>query len=550
MVGTPLRSPVASRGPLFALVLLGFLVPGVAPGVAHAAPPSPATSAPANAASANAPTDDGEANSPRAVAAAFLAACRGGDYAEASKFLDLSKAEAARGTELARRLDAVLARKLWIEPKTLSPYARGGKESDGKGAAFEELGVLTDKKGRKIPIRLLRREEEAEPRWVFSKDVTGHIDEWYEALGDRWIREHVPDALLRPGPKDLLLGQWAAIPLFLLVAALLGRLGAWLTRSAVRPLASHAAPAWEEPLGRRLQGPLALAIACLVLYATSGFLALYEPAEVFYIRCLRAAFFVSVFWALLRAVAAIAEIAKSAAWAKDRRGAVLLSDFGTRVARIAILALGGVAVLSELGYPVTSLLAGLGVGGIAVALAAQKTMEHLFGSVAILADQPFRVGDTVRVEGVLGTVEAIGLRSTRIRTEDRTMVVWPNGKLADLRIENLATRDRYRHVFDLKLSGRTPIAALAPLFEALREELAKEEVVVAEACLIHVTHLSGDTIEVDITVTATVASAVAFLPVRERLWLAFLTTLDRQRVSLATSLPQPPRFPDPPAAAE
>ena len=93
---------------------------------------------------------------------------------------------------------------------------------------------------------------------------------------------------------------------------------------------------------------------------------------------------------------------------------------------------------APLGYPVATVLAGLGIGGIALAFGAQKTIENLFGSISLAADQPFRVGDFVKVEDFTGNVERIGMRSTQIRTLDRTLVTLPNGKLADMRIEDFA----------------------------------------------------------------------------------------------------------------
>ena len=102
------------------------------------------------------------------------------------------------------------------------------------------------------------------------------------------------------------------------------------------------------------------------------------------------------------------------------------------------------ATLGAVGYPVATVLAGLGIGGLALAFGAQKTIENLFGSISLAADQPFRVGDFVKIEDFTGNVERIGMRSTQIRTLDRTLISLPNGKLADMRIEDFASRDRIR----------------------------------------------------------------------------------------------------------
>jgi hypothetical protein len=123
-----------------------------------------------------------------------------------------------------------------------------------------------------------------------------------------------------------------------------------------------------------------------------------------------------------------------------------LLSLGARIGKVALGIMALVAVISELGYPVTSLIAGLGIGGLAFALASQKTVENLFGAFSIGVDQPFCEGDFIKVEDFSGTVEAIGLRSTRIRTLDRTLITVPNGKLAEMRIETFAVRDRIRLV--------------------------------------------------------------------------------------------------------
>jgi MscS family membrane protein len=113
-----------------------------------------------------------------------------------------------------------------------------------------------------------------------------------------------------------------------------------------------------------------------------------------------------------------------------------------RVVRIVLVVLGAIVFVAQFGYSVATLITGLGIGGIAVALAMQKTLEHTFGSVAIGLDQPIRVGDWVKVGETEGEVEAIGLRSTRLRTLERSVVVIPNGRLSEMQMENFGVRDR------------------------------------------------------------------------------------------------------------
>ena len=115
-----------------------------------------------------------------------------------------------------------------------------------------------------------------------------------------------------------------------------------------------------------------------------------------------------------------------------------------RALKAFVVLIALLAVFQNLGFNATGILAGLGVGGLAVALAAQKSLENLFGGLSLIADQPVRVGDMCRFGSQQGTVEDIGLRSTRVRTLDRTVVTIPNADFATMQLENLAARDRMR----------------------------------------------------------------------------------------------------------
>jgi MscS family membrane protein len=123
---------------------------------------------------------------------------------------------------------------------------------------------------------------------------------------------------------------------------------------------------------------------------------------------------------------------------------------------------------------VASLIAGLGIGGLALALAAQKTVENLFGAFSIGVDQPFTVGDTVKVEDFLATVERIGLRSTRFRTMDRTIVTIPNGKLADSRVESYSARDRMRLATTIGVVYGTSEAQLREVLDGFARVLREQ----------------------------------------------------------------------------
>ena len=114
-----------------------------------------------------------------------------------------------------------------------------------------------------------------------------------------------------------------------------------------------------------------------------------------------------------------------------------------RTAKVVVIAMTGLVLLQNFGFNVSGVIAGLGIGGLAVALAAQETVKNFFGGIALIADQPVRVGDFCRFGDKMGTVEDISIWSTRVRTLERTIVSIPNGQFAGMQLENFARRDRY-----------------------------------------------------------------------------------------------------------
>jgi len=144
--------------------------------------------------------------------------------------------------------------------------------------------------------------------------------------------------------------------------------------------------------------------------------------------------------------------------------------------RVVVVLLTLLQIATQLsGKPPSSLIAGLGVGGLALALAAQETIKNLFGSMVILADRPFELGDVIRVDGHEGPVEKIGMRSTRIRTPDGFLVTLPNGELANKMIVNIGKRSSIRRVITLSLPDDTPPAKMQRALEIVKDVLRDHE---------------------------------------------------------------------------
>jgi MscS family membrane protein len=510
---------------LAAGLLAGIHVAGL--GAAAAAVPSPAgvtASPPAPAVEEAAP------DSPRAAVAEFLDLARAGRYEDAARFLDLRGADDRRAALLARRLKAVLDRHLWIDLDMVSPRSRGD-DSDGLPAGTDQLGVvrLGD---RADPVRLVRGVDEA-ASWVFSRGTTARISAWYDALPDRWVREWLPEALLLPGPRELLRWQWIALSVLVVIAAVVGWGLGWVTRRISTGVASRTRTAWDEAVVRGIGGPLTVGWSLLVLYLLAPSLRLYAPAEDFVARTLRAGGAVVFFWALWRSVDVASEVLRHSRGGQASASTRSLVFIGARLAKALVAAMGAVTGLSVLGYPVAGLLAGLGIGGLAMALAAQKTVENLFGSVSLAVDQPFRVGDFVKVEEFVGTVEEVGLRSTRFRTLDRTLISIPNGRVADMRLESFTARDRMRLACTVGLVYGTTAAQMREVLAGLEGVLRAHPKIWPDAVVVRFKELASSSLDIEVMAWFETADWSEFQLIRQEVLLRFMEVVETAGASFA-----------------
>lgn len=350
---------------------------------------------------------------------------------------------------------------------------------------------------------------------------------------NHFIIERLPSWLLRPGPRNLLWWQWIALPLLLLVASTGGFIASFVTRAAIARIVKRTATHWDDHVLERLGGPLATAWTIAFAYLAIPLLGLYEPAERFLHQLLRGVLFADFFWALSRLIDLAGQIAKESSWARDRPASKALVPLACRVAKVVVVAMAVVALLSELGYPVASLIAGLGIGGVAVALAAQKTVENLFGAFSISADQPFREGDFVKVEDFLGTVEGIGLRSTRIRTLDRTLITVPNGKLAEMRLESFAARDRIRLVCTVGLVYGTSANQMRSVLEGLERLLREHAKIWPDAVIVRFKEFGDSSLNIEVMCWFITADWGEFQLIRQDVLLGFMEVVEGAGTSFA-----------------
>ena len=432
-------------GPVILILLL--LLPRVAdaqlPGLPSA---RPGTSAPAGEPPASTPVEATveATDSPRASARAFADLTgRKGDYKSAARYLAVPPDQSDRGPDLARRLRAVLERHLDINLDAISPHSDGDL-NDGLPVGVDKVGEIPDATGGHDPVFVVRTRRAGEQLWAFSPQTVGRIDGWYDALPDRWIRDWVPARLQLHGPLGLLWWQWLALPVLAVLALVIGRILGASTSAILHRIFRRTPTEWDERLLRRVSPALTLLWGVAAAALLLPWLALLPGAQGLLRSLLGGLATVAVFWALWRSIDVWAQFLMQRPWAADNASARSLLMVTRNFLKVFVAVGGVVATLAAFGYPVATVLAGLGIGGLALAFGAQKTIENLFGSVALAADQPFRVGDFVKIEDFTGNVERIGMRSTQIRTLDRTVITLPNGKLSEMRIEDFGSRDRIR----------------------------------------------------------------------------------------------------------
>lgn len=490
------------------------------------APTSPAPAAPDD------PDERVDPDSPRASMQRFAELTQRGRWDDAARFLDLGGRPETDGAVLARRLRDVLDRYLGVDPGALSGEATGDTD-DGLPARVDELGHVPGSTPAGDPVRLTRRELPDGARWVFTRATVRHVDGWYEHMEGRWIRANLPRWWLQPSAKGILRWQWAALLASFAMAMALGQLLAGLTLAVFAPLLRRMVDIRDESVATHARAPLSWLWAVSLLSLVVGSLDLSRAADVFVQNLLRALLFAGLFWALWRTIALLARAFRESVWARTHPGSVTVVPLVAQAARVMLACVSVVAVLSALGYPVASLLAGLGLGGLALALAAQKTVEHLLGSVAIGLDQPFRVGDLVKLDEHTGTIESVGLRSTRVRTMDRTLVTIPNGKLADVRVENYTQRDRIRLLATLSLDLHTPAVRVRAVIAALEAVLRAHPKLWTGEVYVQLKAVTADSLQVEVMAWFMTGELEEFWRFRQEVLLGFLEALEALGVKMA-----------------
>jgi MscS family membrane protein len=477
------------------------------------------------------PEDEFGRGSPRGAVEGYLAACREGDYEKAASFLDLRRID-GDGPTLARQLRVALSRTLWIDVEGLSQDAEG-RSDDGLPAYRERVGTIETARG-KVDILLQRVPREDGVRiWQVAGATVAQAPALWDEFGYGALERFLPQILFEFELLDIALWQWIA----LLVLALLVAIASWLLSVAMvwalRPLVRRTDTAIDDVMLERAAAPIRLAVAVPIFRAALVPLGLNLEAMDAISRLLSALFVVAVTWVLLRVVDVLSARIQQRLVESGQGTATAAVPPGRKAVKGILFALAFVAILDNFGFSVTALMAGLGVGGIAVALAAQKTIENLFGGLTLFGDRPVSVGDFCRFGDKIGTVEEIGIRSTRVRTLDRTVVTIPNAEFSNLQLENFAKRDCMRLFAMIGVRYETTPDQLRYILVEVRKLLYAHERVTVDPARIRFVGFGAYSLDLEIFAYVDTSDWNEFLGIREDVYLRIMDIIEASGTGFA-----------------
>ena len=267
--------------------------------------------------------------------------------------------------------------------------------------------------------------------------------------------------------------QYLALFLVVILALVVRKIIQAVVNSRVRHLVQE--HAWATRLVDVFASPGATLVMAIMLRAFYPQLGLPAPAALVVSVVVRMLVVVSIVWAAYRLVDVFSERMMEKAEKTESKLDDQLVPLVRKSLKVFTVIAGILFILQNLDINVGSLLAGLGIGGVAVALAAKDTIANFFGSIMIFIDRPFQIGDWVSVGGVEGIVEEVGFRSTRIRTFYNSLVTVPNAKFTEANIDNYGVREYRRTFFTLNLTYDTTPEQMQAFVEGVRAVIQANE---------------------------------------------------------------------------
>ena len=349
------------------------------------------------------------------------------------------------------------------------------------------------------------------------------------------LLEHIVDVFLRffnvtsSGNTAI---HYAISAVFIVGAILLRRFLTTIFFNQLKKLAAKTETTLDDKLLPALESPVATFVMVTGIFAALKVLKLSETADHSIAAGSTVAFSLVIFWGLLRAFDSIIDHAAEIAKVKQMGIAAFMPWIKKSLIAVFVV-VGTLMIVQSLGYNVSTILQGLGIGGLAFALAAQDTIANLFGSLVVAIDQPFKIGETVKIGTHTGTVEDIGLRSTKIRLIDKSLVVMPNKLVSSEAIVNLSRSTQRRVEQVIGLTYDTTPDQLAVIVEDFRGILLADAEVDPTSVMVFFRDLSASSLDVWVVYASREADVKEGFALKQRMNLAIMRAVAARRLSFA-----------------
>jgi MscS family membrane protein len=475
---------------------------------------------------------------PRSTIKAFMRAMERNDLVSAARHMQLTESQRPSTEALGHDLKGLMDRYLSVPIMSISDSPDGALD-DGLPIDLEHVGPLTigDKK---TDITLVRvADPEVGPIWLISSETLAEVPALQGSATRTWIERVMPQSLVNRKLFGISLAHWivlaASLVIPFILLALISAVFIFLAKRVFRdPARRRDLDAWYAGIQRP-----AITLLALVIHLTSmRFLGFPVTFRIAYARVGLVVAVIALTWLIRRVLTLGFERTRSMLRGKDRTSMRSLLLLGERLAKTLVVMAAILVILTIAGVDTKTALAGLGIGGVALALGAQKTVENFLGGVFLLSDRALAVGDTCSIGDRVGVVEDITLRSVRLRTSDQSLLSIPAGALAQTGIENFASRDKILVKSTLRLRYGTSVEQLRRILEGIRTLLDENPKIETGTSRIRLVNFGVEAIELELFAFVLTADVPEFLAVREDLLLEIAAIVE----AAGSSFAQPTQF--------
>jgi MscS family membrane protein len=457
-------------------------------------------------------------STPRGTIIGFTRAAYSGNFVSAARHMQIPPQQRRNTEKLARDLNELMDR--YFDLVASVSNSPEGALDDGLPLDREKVGPL-EIGGEPVDIGLVRvKDPDYGQIWLIASETVARVPALHKAMENTWIERVMPEALLKYKPLGISLAQylaWAAsIGLPLLLFSLLSFVALVLARKII-----------HSPRGRRvvdswyggMRWPAILVLVLGIHLASLPALGFSLRFRILYARTVAALLIITAAFLIHRLTIHFFDYICSKMQTREYAGTRSLLLLGERVVNALIIAAAVLSILTLVGIDTGTVLAGLGIAGVAVAFGAQKTVENLIGGLLLLADRALAVGDMCRISEHFGAVEDITLRSVRLRTLEQTLLVIPAGILSQSVVENFTTRGKILMKTTLRLRYGTSTEQVRTILDETSTLLSRSPEIETGSSRVRLVDFGLRAIELELFAYVLTSEILKFLAVREELLL-------------------------------